>query len=688
MKAYIITLSLLLILFVPRAGQAQWVQLNGPYGDWVWSLTTIGTDLFAGTSNGVFRSTNNGSNWTAASAGLADTNVRAIMANGTTLFAGTSGFAQIPGSGVFRSTDSGTNWIESSAGLPTGAGVNAFAVEGTNLFAGTNGVFRSKDNGESWTQLRAGLPSDMGVDAFAVNGMNLFMGTDSGVFLSSDSGTDWTAVNKGLPTHIIIRALMVSGTNLFAGTGSGVYRSTDNGASWTAANQGLESAQVQAFAEVGPKLFAGTFGNPGGVFLSTDSGRSWASIRNDLPNTVVYTLAVIDSSLFAGAGGGQLGGLFVSNITGNHWTAVDNGLTGNIISALTSIGGTILAGTGNSVYATTDDGTHWMNANGGMPTGNVYSFATKDNNVFAANGGLVFRSSDRGSNWSSASNGLDRLDHVSCFAVIDTVLFAGTDGGVFLSTDDGNDWAATDASKVVQVAALATAGSNLYAAGTQGLAMSSNEGNSWQSLGDFFGLQSIAIVDTNIYVGGIGIFRSTSNGKYWASVFSVSPVVNLISDNSNIFAAVAPGGVYFSADGIDWSAVTSGLPYGINVSSLLVHGSFLFAGTGNGVWRRPLSEMIPTSAVSVPTIAAPQIQNYPNPFSQFTTISFSSPDGGAAEVSIVNLLGAEVARIFSGELGAGEHTFTWDARGMAPGMYECIVRMNGHQERIPMVVLR
>jgi len=46
----------------------------------------------------------------------------------------------------------------------------------------------------------------------------------------------------------------------------------------------------------------------------------------------------------------------------------------------------------------------------------------------------------------------------------------------------------------------------------------------------------------------------------------------------------------------------------------------------------------------------------------------------------------EVARIFTGEIDAGAHLFSWDARGFAPGMYECVVKMNGRVERVPMVL--
>ncbi|MHB8392244.1 MAG: T9SS type A sorting domain-containing protein [Acidobacteriaceae bacterium] len=85
---------------------------------------------------------------------------------------------------------------------------------------------------------------------------------------------------------------------------------------------------------------------------------------------------------------------------------------------------------------------------------------------------------------------------------------------------------------------------------------------------------------------------------------------------------------------------------------------------------------------------------YPNPFSQRTTISFSSAAPGFADVRIVNLLGAEVARLYSGDLSAGEHSFVWSTHTALPaGMYECEVQMwdkpPGLSElRIPLLLMK
>lgn len=57
----------------------------------VQSLSVSGSNLFAGTSGGVFLSTNNGTSWTAASTGLTTVDVLSLAVSGTNLFAGTYG---------------------------------------------------------------------------------------------------------------------------------------------------------------------------------------------------------------------------------------------------------------------------------------------------------------------------------------------------------------------------------------------------------------------------------------------------------------------------------------------------------------------------------------------------------------------------------------------------------------------
>jgi len=166
---------------------------------------------------------------------------------------------------------------------------------------------------------------------------------------------------------------------------------------------------------------------------------------------------------------------------------------------------------------------------------------------------------------------------------------------------------------------------------------------------------------------------------------------------TNIFALtkisyLSPGGIFISTNsGASWTSISSGLE-NVPVNTIQASGTNLYAGTdGYGVWRRPLSDF-GISAVTETALRKKEIQSYPNPFSQSTQITFTSPDAGYADISIVNLLGEQVASIFSGELDAGPHNFTWNADGTsAPrvpdGMYECLVRMNGRVEKVGMVLM-
>jgi hypothetical protein len=99
---------------------------------YILSLAVIGTNIFAGTTGGVFLSTNNGTNWTKVNNGLTNTSIYSFAISGTNIFAGT-------GSGVFLSMNFGTNWIQLNNRL-TNTYIVCLAVSGTDIFAGTDGA--------------------------------------------------------------------------------------------------------------------------------------------------------------------------------------------------------------------------------------------------------------------------------------------------------------------------------------------------------------------------------------------------------------------------------------------------------------------------------------------------------------------------------------------------------------------
>jgi len=81
-------------------------------------------------------------------------------------------------------------------------------------------------------------------------------------------------------------------------------------------------------------------------------------------------------------------------------------------------------------------------------------------------------------------------------------------------------------------------------------------------------------------------------------------------------------------------------------------------------------------------------QNFPNPFNPTTTIQFSLPSRSRVELQVIDVLGRYVDSRDLGNLGAGDHEVTYDASGLASGVYFYrVVTDMGYQTR-KMVLLK
>ncbi len=62
-------------------------------------------------------------------------------------------------------------------------------------------------------------------------------------------------------------------------------------------------------------------------------------------------------------------------------------------------------------------------------------------------------------------------------------------------------------------------------------------------------------------------------------------------------------------------------------------------------------------------------QNYPNPFNPKTSIDVELLEDSEIEITIYNLEGREIAKLFKGSLSKGAHKFSFDGEGLPSGIY-------------------
>ena len=117
---------------------------------------------------------------------------------------------------------------------------------------------------------------------------------------------------------------------------------------------------------------------------------------------------------------------------------------------------------------------------------------------------------------------------------------------------------------------------------------------------------------------------------------------------------------------------------GDGATDLVVLGRSIEGGPGGAFVF--LNQGVPAAtAIAAETVATPAVfvlgANYPNPFNPATTIPLVVPSGAKdVDLTIYNVLGQPMQRIWTGSLPAGEHRLTWNGRDVhgqpvAAGVY-------------------
>ena len=300
---------------VATAGVGVWTT-NGPAG--ATNPANVVTDpqesgtVYAGSPQGVFKSTDGGQTWSSVFGQAA-----------SPLAAGPAGTVYVVANYVqlLKSTDGGGTWT-SLLTLTNDRSISFLTIDPqtpTTIYrvdtldtaiSVQSGVSRSTDGGRTWT------PADQGLDGNKITALVADPKTAGTAFVASmpvgfsalppgsifktiDGGSTWTLLTKTLGPNLLLALDPITPTNVYAASIYGVFKSTDGGATFAPLSSALATQNAFVTGLVidshrPNRLYAGT---SIGVYASYDGGVTWTPISNGFSGTSpLVTAFAIDST--------------------------------------------------------------------------------------------------------------------------------------------------------------------------------------------------------------------------------------------------------------------------------------------------------------------------------------------------------------------------------------------------------
>jgi photosystem II stability/assembly factor-like uncharacterized protein len=671
---------LLAVFIIVNSVFAQWVQTNGPMGGNVNCFLYYNNKLYSGFNSGACYSTNHGISWSKIE-GLSGKEVRAFAHLGTSIFAGTGS------NGVFVSTNDGLNWSAANGGL-SNLHIRSLAVNGSNLIAGietfngSGGVFRSTNNGQNWT---ASLSS---ANIWSVHsaGSYVYAGTPGqGIYISTDGGITFASSNTGL-TDLYVYSIASSGGSIFTGTSTSIFKSTNNGLSWFASGSGITSGYIRCLNVSGTNIFAGTTTN---IYLSTNGGTSWAEVMTGLQNSFFNVIYSYGANTFTG----NRIGIYLTTNNGALWIPRNGGFIAQSISDLAYINGILFASTyGSGLYSSSDNGDTWLTNS--ISNNNLSFLITLSNYVFVVSSGGIYKSTNYGVNWNLTGYTKNNIEAVTASG---NSLFVGThDNGVCRSTNYGDTWDTVNTGlSSHDITGMGSNNGKIYA-GTygEGTFKSTDNGNTWTSINFVGHIMGFAFDGDNIMIGRCdSIFRTTNNGITWqpvcAGLHMFCENTRLYQSGSNIFVTSC-GSLYLTTNfGTNWKFKGQGIE-NYNIGSFAFGTDKVFAGIYSAsVWKRELTEIIGIKNISsvVPDKFSLS-QNFPNPFNPSTNIRYQITNNRYITLKIYDALGKEIETLVNEKHTPGTYEVTWDGSNYPSGVYYYKLTAGDYSETKKMVLVK
>jgi|GEM_PF-1126638 len=610
--------------------------------------------ILIGTDNGVWRSINGGTSFTATtgtSGYVSGFMVDQSSAVGNrTCYVGTS-------AGVFKSVNEGSTWAAANTGLSTPANVLAFAGASTGTAGGTKMFVIDGNSNEIYTSTNAAAWAlSSNADTFSMmacadNDITTAYATNNSnrnVWQTVNGGGAWAKVfNDTSPVANLFDG-WVDFDLSFSGWGSPVdglgvnpsnsgqvmfsdlgetFKSDTAGVSWTEAysnfsgspppaqgsawsSRGLEVTSVFQYAfDPNTSNYNYICASDIGFCYSADSGATWHNTarRND--------------------------GSFPSNWTETFYHVAFNTTAGTIFAAVSSLHDLDhsnplgKAGAGG-VIKSTNNGATWTKSATGLPSSPSTSIVYDPvNNIFytAMWGNGVYKSDTTGNNWTICATQpvIGTNKNVYSLKLIGSNLYCllsaksgfANPGGLFVSANGGGTW--------TNLATNVTGGVPLYYP-TDFDVNPSNPATIFVAAQDVWGTAL-----ANQMQGGC--YRTVNGGTSWTLMtmppghtpYGYAPSIDPTNPNTVYYGTENQGFFQSTDDGNTWARVTT-LPFS-SIQHVNFGNNAMYVGTfGGGVWTQPNGATPTVTSTATPLGSTSTPTKTPTATSTFTSTATST----------------------------------------------------------------
>jgi photosystem II stability/assembly factor-like uncharacterized protein len=406
--------------------------------------------------------------------------------------------------------------------------------------------------------------------------------------------------------------------------------------------------------------------------VTHDGGQSW--IHQSVGVTCNDVVCMSATEMIAvGAGFGPIGAVLRSLDGGTTWTNIWGQSTPSNLTAIAASSSTRAIAVGAASALIIDNGVVTV-----VPTGVVdpVDVAFAGPSVVLAVGATDRRSTDGGLTWGPISgpstdvSALDFINPVTGFGI--------TPAGIVRTDDTGDTWSAVPSGVASGLKDVAFADSDHgMAVGVGQVLFTNNGGTTWGAVPSPtpYPLIHVTMISPD--------FAWVSGAQSILFRFGESPVPTLVRGfgaDPVPFGAALHWDVQPDNDLSSFSITRSSraerktIAQDLSTTTRSFHDENLIPGKKYEYQLIAIdrdgsyTQSMPVS-VTIPKAAAELLPNQPNPFNPVTTIRFVVPEKMRVTISVHDVAGRVVATLLDDVREPGTHEVTWNAEGMASGVY-------------------